>query len=858
MHKILIAGGLFISIFLGGCEQKQSITPEKTKKTGEADGYENALYQEFRKTRDPNLDIIPNERLITAKAYMESLMAHGVSRIQSLTWEERGPNNIGGRCRALVIDKRDATGNTVIAGSVGGGIFRTTNFNTGLPNWASVNDLLPNLAVTAIIQDAAHPDTLFAGTGEGWGNIDAIRGGGIYKSTNGGVSWTLISSTSGFEYVQDLAIDNNGNLYASLRNLTSTFRGVLRSTDRGSNWSQVLGAPLPGFATGRAADLEVAANGDIYASLGIFSRTVILKSAATNGSNTGALNTWTDITPPSGSGIFQRAELIVAPSNANRVYVLLQDSATSQVLNMYRSDNAGTNWIPIAVPSALNNGTNSQCWYNLIGACDPANADILVVGGFNLARSTDAGANWTQITTSSTVHVDQHMILYNGSANLINGNDGGIYFTTNANTAAPNFTAKNNGFNVTQFYGGDLHPVITNYLLAGAQDNFSQKFTSAGINSSVVVTGGDGGIAHIDQTDGNLQITSNTSNNYYRSTNGGASFSSLSVNNTRGQFINPTDLNDAQKTLYCGDDAGKYFAISGLTGTPAGLQVTVAAMGTSEVTAVKVDPVAPNTIWLGCSYGTPAVAPLVMKLSSASTSTPVVVTSAIIPVAAGASISSIDVDASNANNVLVTLSSYGITSVYLSINGGVSFSSIEGNLPDMPIRWGLFVPSNVQLNGASGGNGGLMLGTELGVWTTSVINGNSTVWIPNNQGLANVRTDMIKLRTTDNTVLAATHGRGLFTTILPTVVTGINPPVSTSNFIKYINAENNRLLIATGGLNTRTITTQLFNIAGQEIYNSKTAYQNTSINMGRFAKGVYTLRVTGNNGEVYLKKFINR
>jgi hypothetical protein len=481
------------------------------------------------------------------------------------------------------------------------------------------------------------------------------------------------------------------------------------------------------------------------------------------------------------------------------------------------------------------------------------------VGGLNLAKSTDAGVSWNSITTSSNVHVDHHMLVYNGSANLVNGNDGGIYYTTNANAAAPNFTAKNNGFNVTQFYGGDLHPTITNYLLAGAQDNYSQKFTSAGINSSIVVTGGDGGFAHIDQTDGNLQITSNTNNNYYRSINGGTSFSSLSsVNNNRGQFINPTDLNDVQKTLYCGDDAGNYYVVSGLTGTPAGLQVTVPAMGSSEVTAVKVDPVAANTIWLGCSYGTPAVAPFVMKLSSASTNSPVVVTNVNIPVAAGASISSIDVDPSNANNVLVTLSNYGITSVYLSTNGGVSFSPIEGNLPDMPIRWGLFVPSNIQLNGASGGNGGLMLGTELGVWTTSAINGNSTVWIPNNQGLANVRTDMLKLRATDNTVLAATHGRGLYTSVLPTVVTGINPPVNTTDFIKYISADQHRLLIAVGGLNTRSITTQLFNMAGQQVYSSKTSYQNSSIDLGRFAKGVYTLRVTGNNGEIYLKKFINQ
>jgi hypothetical protein len=225
-------------------------------------------------------------------------------------------------------------------------------------------------------------------------------------------------------------------------------------------------------------------------------------------------------------------------------------------------------------------------------------------------------------------------------------------------------------------------------------------------------------------------------------------------------------------------------------------------------------------------------------------------------VAAGASISSIDIDPANANHIVVTLSNYGIASVFESTNGGAAFTNIEGNLPDMPIRWALFAPANAQLNGATGGNGGILLGTELGVWTTSAINGSATVWIPNNTGLANVRTDMLKYRTSDNTVAAATHGRGLFTTVLPTVVTGINPPANTKDFIKYISAENGRLLIATGDLNTRRITLQVFNVAGQEVYNYNTSYRVTNIDLSRFARGVYTIRITGNNGEIYLRKFV--
>src|SRR5204862_1107493 len=131
-------------------------------------------------------------------------------------------------------------------------------------------------------------------------------------------------------------------------------------------------------------------------------------------------------------------------------------SATSQVLNIFRSNDGGSNWTTLTAPSSLNNGGASQTWYNLIGAVDPSNADILVVAGFSIAKSTDGGSNWA--TISAGVHVDHHALVYDGSSKLLNGNDGGIYYSTNVNTASPTFTNKNSGYNVTQYYGCDAHP----------------------------------------------------------------------------------------------------------------------------------------------------------------------------------------------------------------------------------------------------------------------------------------------------------------------------------------------------------------------------------------------------------------
>lgn len=835
-----------------------------------------ALHQEFMMTRDPQLDIVPRERLETARTQLDLLAA---ARVAALGWQERGPNNVGGRTRAILVDSRDVTGNTVFAGSVGGGLFKTTNFTAATPTWAPVNDFLPNLAITAMVQDNSNPNIMYAGTGEGWFNIDAIVGRGIYKTTDGGLTWNALPSTivtspavTTFEYVQDLVIDNNGHLFASLRNLTSSSRGVQRSTDGGTTWTQVLGAPLINpttglaFGTGRAADLEVASNGDIYASLGLVgaaftNRSVVMKSSfATHGINTGAAGTWVDITPVTANAT-QRTEIIVAPSDPQRVYLLMQDSATSQVLNVFRSVNAGASWTSLPVPAALNNGAASQTWYNLIGAVDPNNPNVVIVGGLNLAKSLDGGDSWFTITTSASVHVDHHAIIFNGSSKLINGNDGGIYYSDNIDGGGT-FVNKNNGYNVTQYYACDHHPTTVNYFLAGAQDNGTQKFSSAGINSTTNASGGDGGFCHIDQTNGTLQITAFTGNNYTRSLNGGSSFSSLAsfgVNNNRGQFINPTDLDDNGKILYCGDDAGRYYFISNLTGTPVGSIANVAAMGTRELTAVKVDASSINTIYVGGSFGSVgnvANLPQVYKITSANTATPTVVSSADIGTIRGAAISSIDINPANPNHLIVTLSNFGVPSVFESTNGGASFTSIEGNLPDMPVRWAIFAPANAQLNGAAGGNGGVLLGTELGVWTTSAIAGAATQWIPNNTGLANVRVDMLKYRSSDNTVVAATHGRGLFTTTIPTVVTGVSNNTITKGFIKYISSQNNQLQIVTGTLQTQKMSVQLFNISGQQVYQTQSRYQNMSIDLNKLPAGAYIVKITGDKKEHFVQKFM--
>ncbi len=846
--------GLFLLTGMIACQMKKQILNDSGRL--EMDGMEQAMRQQIKRTIDPALNRVPTERLEWARQKAVSMMS---VRTTALSWTERGPNNIGGRTRAILVDRSDVTGNKAFAGSVSGGIFRTNNFTAANPAWVPVNDKMTNLVITALVQDKNNASIMYAGTGEGWFNIDALRGAGIFKSTDGGTTWNQLPASAGFEYVQDVEIDNNSNVYASLRNASSSNRGVVRSIDGGTTWIQVLGAPLPGFVTGRAADLEVASNGDIYATLGIFTKTMVMKSSfAINGANTGALNTWTEITPVH-SATTQRGEIVTAPSNPLRLYLMMQDSATSQVMTLYRSSDGGVLWDSLPAPSALNNGTVSQTWYNLISAVDPTNPDVVVVGGYHVAKSVDAGINFTDIT-SPGVHVDQHELDFLSPSNLIVGNDGGIFYTTNVNTPTPTFSNKNSGFNVTQFYGADYHPTNSNYFLAGAQDNNTQKFTAPGINSTVPVVGGDGGIPHIDQTDGLIQVAATTGNNFYRSLDGGNSFSYMSsVSNNRGQFINATDYDDNLNTLYSGDDASAYYYINNIGTLPSGSSNNLTQIGSNrEVTAVKVDPFTAATVWLGTNSMATGVIPAVLKVTSANTAAPVVSVFTTLSVPAGATVSSIDVDPANGSHILATVSNYGVTSVFESNDGGQSFNSIEGNLPDMPIYWGVFAPANVQLNGTTQGNGGILLGTELGVWSSSAVTGATTVWAPNGVNFPNVRTDMIKIRASDFLTVAATHGRGLWTTTLPSVPTGIPNVDNTRNFIQFTSVNSKALFIRTGNLNLKKMQVRIFDVSGRLVRSSELGYTDQSVPLYDLPSSSYILKIYGNKGEQYTRHFVNR
>lgn len=716
-----------------------------------------AIEQEVQMTMDMDLGIVPRERLWIAfedlkKQQTELYGKREKGAISSITWEERGPKNVGGRTRALLFDLNDATNATVWAGSVGGGLWKTTNIYSNSMSWAAANDLFENLAVTTIAQHPTNHDTIFFGTGEGWYNIDAIRGDGIFRSTDGGVNWTQLTKTtsSTFNYVQKIVVSSNGYVFVATRD-----GGIQRSTDNGENWSQVLGTSSV-TSTNRVADIEIAANGDIYAALGIFGADGIYKSV-NNGTK------WNKKYTSSSSE--ERIEIACAPSDFKSVYAIVQSASTNGVSKMMKTTDSGANWSSMSsvswqdqcFGSYSSDFSRGQAWYDLLLSIDPNDKDVVTVGGVDIFRTNNGGSSWNQVSswtgcTTEFVHADHHTMVYapGSSDTAIFGNDGGVYVSKDMTSGSRTISNQGTNYNTTQYYACAIHPAkSSNHMLAGSQDNGTQRYLSTGINATVEEIGGDGAFCHINQIHPDTQLGAYTRNNVRISLNGGYSWSTLSGSESVGNFINQSDYDDANSVLYSARNGNQVKRWKNVGGTVSATNMSSTTMGSSQASAIRVCPNNPESVYIGTEGGR------VIKITGANGGTPTFtnLTTGTLPTG---NVSCIEVENGDSNHLLVTYSNYGSSgNVYRTTNGGTSWTDITGDLPDMPIRWITFSPI---------ANSAALVATELGVWSCDNITAGSVDWGPSNTSFPNVRVDMLQIRKSDSTVIAATHGRGLFST----------------------------------------------------------------------------------------------
>lgn len=422
-------------------------------------------------------------------AYTRYAKEHPVSgrmKTGAPEWTELGPKTrrsyggyVGvGRINAIAFHPADTA--TIYIGAASGGFWYTHNSGA---TWATSTDTLPTLGVSAIMVNPENPDIIIIGTGDDDGGSD--QGLGVFKSLDGGLSWTQTNEGMGNLTVGVFASSDAepNNVLAGTKN-----GGIFRSADFGSTWTKT-SAPDRNF---RNLKYKPGDNRVVYASENGFWR-----------SEDGG-DTWTQIGSDQGLTASGRMVFDVTPANDSLVYVLV---GGGPFRGLFQSRDFGQTFtMQSDSPNILGyayEGTDdkSQAGYDLILHADPSNPNVIHIGGVNLWKSTDQGVSWT-ITghwwgdRTNEVHADQHHFAYNPLNNRIyNGNDGGIYWTGDN---AATWHEISEGLGIGQMYKIGVALTNRDKIVAGFQDNGSATMMSTDWLST---GGGDGMECAIDPFD---------------------------------------------------------------------------------------------------------------------------------------------------------------------------------------------------------------------------------------------------------------------------------------------------------------------------------------------------------------------
>jgi len=748
-----------------------------------------AAIQDYYEIIDPKEQRVPVERLKEARKVSEQRQAMKASFSSGIEWDCL-ESDMGGRTRSLMWDPNNES--KLWAGSVTGGLWYNNDVADAESSWHPVSDMWENLSISSITYDPNNPNIFYVGTGEIETSIVTYRessgkGVGIWKSTDAGASWELLPSTSEFEYITGIVVRNEGfqhsviyagvgsGTYKGVNHLSQPSDGLFRSEDDGATWTQVLPNITDEDVPYTPSDVKLAADGTIFVGTG---RNIEEKGAATIlVSSDGTAGSWSVfedyrilIENDSYYNLPGRVKILPAPSDENIVYAIIAGGYTNGFGYYYgryilKSEDKGVTWNTINKPDSDGSWAN-LAWHAMVGAVDPNNPDHLFVGGLDEYNTLNSGASWTHVSDwammyygggDDYVHADQHAIAFKpGSSDVaVFGTDGGVFYTNSASQNYPVFQQRSKNYSSLQFYSADVCPTedVDEYL-GGLQDNGSLYYQGQNFDIDDMISGGDGAYVFFDEDQTERFITSVYYNRYYIFNNGSQTGQ---VGIESGTFICPADYDSKENTIYAngcdffGEGADEILRISNITSYSSDEDFLDMNTGTevpfTAVTASKLDN---GTVYFGSQSGKLFMATGMNLANQIVTE----IGSDDFPVGA---ISCIALSADE-QSILVTFSNYGVTSVWLSVDGGDSWLNKEGELPDMPVRWAIFHPEN---------DNQVLLATELGIWETNTLKNDITYWVPAIDGMSSVRVDMLKIRANDNTVVAATHGRGLYHGVYP-------------------------------------------------------------------------------------------
>ena len=724
-------------------------------------------------------------------------------------WEELGPTywsqtsgwNPGvGRVTSIAIEETNT--NHIIIGGETGGVWKTLDGGT---NWTVLTDNLSNLNVYALAIDPTNSSTYF------WGSTS----GNIFKSTDGGATWNLFADT-GSGNVNKILIDptNTNKMYCSVEG-----GGIFKSTNGGLNWSIINASANNGYDV----EFKPGDTNTIYASGNNLYK-----------STDGGL-TFNFI------GGFNTGPKMIGVSEANPSVVYVVQAFNGIFNGLFKSIDSGTTFSTLSHAgknyfgySSLADDNNGQAPRDMDIVVNPTNADEVHIAGILTWKSNDGGMTFNitsqcvpQNASAQNIgycHADVDIMQFVGNT-LFVGTDGGIFKATNPQVVNSNYyTDLTVGVGIRQFYKigiSQTNPVV---VTGGSQDNGTSVYGTNGIWTDWL--GADGMESFVDKNNASILYGTSQFGSLYKSTNGGLSLSGISTpDNKSGNWVTPFEQDPIlANTIYTGYDQVYKSTNGGSTWT------AVSQNFGNNLDHLKVAP--SNSTYMyaarnGILYRNSFVG-IVANWSQLSGLT--------------GTINSIAIHPTNPNKVAVATT--GAQKVYVSSNGGVTWTSYLYDLPNFTAQ---------ALVWENNGKDGLYVGMNYGVYYIDNESNNS--WKPFSNNLPNVIISELEINYAENKLYAATYGRGLWRTNL------YDPSLSIDEFevadVKlFPNPASNEVTLSWN--KGENVSVKIFDNLGKLVhYTSDVSLQNNfKINTSSFTSGMYFVRINSNVGVVTKKLII--
>lgn len=692
------------------------------------------------------------EAIEAARSLRLRAMNSPEAAFSQLDWELLGPVNIGGRITDIAA--AGVAPNLVYAAAASGGVWKTTDNGV---SWAPVFDGNGELAIGALAVDPGDPDLLYVGTGEanpGGGSL-AYGGNGVWKTLDGGASWSHLGLDSTGS-IGRIAVDPTNPQRVFVAAMGSLFspnprRGLYRSTDGGANWTRVL------FVNDSTGCVDVAVDPSdpqrVFAATWERTRRAHSRDYAGPASgiyrSTDGGDTWTRLAGglPAPATAVGRIGIAIAPSEPQTLYASVTLASSS--LGFYRSTNGGNTWT-LTANDPLEFDSSFPWWFGRVWV-NPADRLDVWVSGLGLYRSTDGGDNWGE--EGFDLHVDHHaMWIHPANPQVMwEGNDGGLYYTDDGGGE----WRHTESLPITQHYTIEVHPAEPLVTYTGNQDNGTVRTPTGAAGDWEWVFGGDGQYVNVDP--GNTQViyAEYQYGAFVRSVDGGASFASATTGIAGGDRKNWT-------TPVVVDPSGPGYPNTRLYfGTQRVYRTTDAAGSWS---AVSPDLTNGNGGSGGVVFGTIttiAVAPSDSATIYAGTDDGNLwVTSnygaSWQPADTGLPqrwVTRVVVDPADAAVAYVTFSGLrwneALPHVFRTTNRGATWTDISGDLPDVPVNDLAVDPRNSSF---------LYVATDIGVFATASTGG---TWEPLGGGMPEgaIVNDLKLIGGQSPALYAATYGR---------------------------------------------------------------------------------------------------